>query len=57
MATLITLLMFPVMVVIYVRLARREEAATLAEFGDRYRAYMQTTQAWSPRWRNASQGA
>jgi protein-S-isoprenylcysteine O-methyltransferase Ste14 len=35
-----TLLMFPVLVVMYVRLARREEQEALAEFGAEYERYM-----------------
>jgi methanethiol S-methyltransferase len=45
--TLLTLLMFPVLVVMYVRLTRMEERDTLREFGDQYRAYMQRT-VWKP---------
>ena len=32
--------MFPVLVVMYVKLARSEEREALAEFGDAYRKYM-----------------
>jgi protein-S-isoprenylcysteine O-methyltransferase Ste14 len=49
--TLLTLLMFPVLVVMYVRLARVEEREVLAEFGDAYRRYMAATPAWIPRLR------
>ena len=38
--TLLTLLMFPVLVVMYVRLARHEEREALATFGEAYRRYM-----------------
>ena len=34
--TLLTLLMFPILVVTYVRLARREEREVRAEFGAAY---------------------
>ena len=37
--TLPTLLMFPILVYVYVRLARSEERASIATFGDRYRQY------------------
>ena len=47
--TLLTLLMFPVLVVMYVRLARAEEREALATFGDAYRRYMATTPGWLPR--------
>ena len=47
--TLLTLLMFPVLVYMYVRLARREEEDALREFGDGYREYMAHTPAFFPR--------
>jgi protein-S-isoprenylcysteine O-methyltransferase Ste14 len=47
--TLLTLLMFPILVVMYVRLARREEVEMLAAFGEEYRRYAATTPAWPPR--------
>ena len=47
--TLLTLLMFPVLVVMYVRLARIEEREALQEFGDQYRVYMQRVPAFVPR--------
>lgn len=47
--TLLTLLMFPVLVFMYVRLARIEEREALAEFGDAYRRYMAVTPGWIPR--------
>lgn len=37
--TLLTLAMFPVLTVMYVRLARGEEKDAIAEFGDAYRRY------------------
>ena len=46
--TLPTLVMFPILVWIYVRLARREEQAALEEFGERYRRYMARTPAFIP---------
>jgi protein-S-isoprenylcysteine O-methyltransferase Ste14 len=46
--TLPTLVMFPILVVVYLRLAKREEQMALAEFGDEYRAYMHNTPAWIP---------
>lgn len=48
--TLLTVIMFPILVYVYVRLARREEQLALQEFGDRYRAYMARTPAFRPRW-------
>jgi len=47
--TLPTLVMFPVLVVMYVRLAHREEREALAEFGERYARYAATTPAFLPR--------
>jgi protein-S-isoprenylcysteine O-methyltransferase Ste14 len=47
--TLLTLLMFPVLVVMYVRLARQEEREALAGFGEAYRRYMAETPGWLPR--------
>lgn len=46
--TLPTLFMFPILVYVYVRLARREEQLALEEFGDRYRDYMAQTPAFIP---------
>lgn len=47
--TLLTLLMFPVLVVMYVRLARSEEREALARFGDAYRRYMDEVPPFLPR--------
>jgi protein-S-isoprenylcysteine O-methyltransferase Ste14 len=47
--TLITLIMFPVLVTMYVRLARREEKEVTEEFGDEYRRYAAKTPAFFPR--------
>ena len=48
--TILTLLMFPVLVVMYVQLARREERDALAEFGEAYVRYAENTPAFIPRW-------
>ena len=48
--TIITLIMFPVLVVMYIRLARREERNALAEFGEAYAVYAASTPAFFPRW-------
>ncbi len=47
--TIPTLVMFPILIVVYVRLAKREEQLALKEFGDEYRQYMERTPAWIPR--------
>jgi protein-S-isoprenylcysteine O-methyltransferase Ste14 len=44
-----TLVMFPILVVMYVRLARREEREALAAFGDAYARYAANTPAFFPR--------
>ena len=46
--TIITVLMFPVLVIAYARLARREEAEVAAEFGAEYAAYRARTPALWP---------
>lgn len=47
--TLLTLAMFPVLVWMYVRLAKSEEQDALARFGDTYLAYMKEIPAFFPR--------
>ena len=47
--TIITLVMFPILVFMYVRLARHEEEQVLSEFGDEYRRYANRTPAFFPR--------
>jgi protein-S-isoprenylcysteine O-methyltransferase Ste14 len=47
--TLVTLLMFPILLTMYVRLARREEREALAEFGDVYASYAAATPPFLPR--------
>jgi len=46
--TLLTLAMFPVLVWMYVRLAKHEEREALAEFGDAYREYARRVPAFVP---------
>ena len=53
--TLLTLLMFPVLVWMYVRLARQEERDALAKFGDNYRRYSDDTPAFIPSWKKSGQ--
>ncbi len=49
--TLLTLIMFPILVYMYVRLARREELEAEREFGESYRRYAAHTPAFLPRLR------
>ena len=46
--TLVTLVMFPILVTMYVQLARREEAESVATFGDEYRRYVAVTRSFVP---------
>ncbi len=46
--TLVTLVMFPILVFMYVHLARREERDARAEFGDAYTRYEAKTPAFFP---------
>ena len=46
--TLVTLVMFPILIYMYAGLARREEEEALAQFGDAYRRYMRATPAFIP---------
>lgn len=55
--TILTLAMFPVLVFMYVRLARNEEKQALVEFGEEYRQYMDEVPAFFPRFgRHANAG-
>jgi len=47
--TIITAVMFPILVFMYTRLAKREEKDALAEFGESYTAYQKNTPAFFPR--------
>jgi protein-S-isoprenylcysteine O-methyltransferase Ste14 len=46
--TLITLVMFPILLLVYAKLAKREEREMLAHFGDAYRTYCEQTPAFLP---------
>ncbi len=48
--TLPTLVMFPILVWIYLRLARQEEKEALERFGEAYARYRERTPAFIPRW-------
>ena len=47
--TILTLVMFPILVVMYVRLAHHEERDAAAEFGEQYAAYAARTPGFFPR--------
>jgi len=48
--TLLTLAMFPVLVVMYVRLAKQEEKEVRAKFGAAYDHYAEHVPGWFPHW-------
>jgi copper ion binding protein len=48
--TLLTLIMFPILVVVYVRLAKREEKVVREEFGEVYEAYTHDIPSFIPIW-------
>lgn len=47
--TLLTLIMFPILIIMYTRLAHREEQEVLAEFGEEYARYAAKTPSFFPR--------
>jgi protein-S-isoprenylcysteine O-methyltransferase Ste14 len=49
--TLLTLLMFPVLVVMYIKLARSEERQAQKEFGKQWELYAARTHAFIPDWK------
>jgi len=49
--TLLTLAMYPVLVVMYLRLEKQEEREAVREFGDLYRAYLSAVPGFLP-WRH-----
>lgn len=46
--TILTVIMFPILVIMYTRLAKKEENDAMAEFGDTYAAYQNNTPAFFP---------
>jgi methanethiol S-methyltransferase len=54
--TLLTLAMFPILVVMYVRLAKQEEIETRAAFGLGYDSYAARVPAFLPRWSRLLEG-
>ncbi len=53
--TLVTLVKFPILALMYVRLARREEREVRADFGAAYDRYAAVTPAFLPRFRGFPQ--
>ncbi len=47
--TILTVVMFPLLVIVYLRLAKQEERQARQEFGQEYLDYMRHTPAWVPR--------
>lgn len=54
--TIITLLMFPLLVIMYVRLAKKEERLVEAEHGREYERYKEVTPAFIPHFRQFRRG-
>ena len=54
--TLLTLVMFPVLVIVYLRLARKEERLMDAEFGEAYAAYRRQVPGFVPRFGHRAAG-
>ncbi len=48
--TILTLIMFPALVFMYHRLARKEEDTMIEEFGSKYMAYKNSVPAYFPKW-------
>lgn len=49
--TLLTLLMFPILVIVYIRLAKEEERLVRQEFGNAYDEYANDVPAFLPSWK------
>ncbi|MDI6729380.1 MAG: hypothetical protein QMD44_10715 [Thermodesulfovibrionales bacterium] len=48
MTTIITALMFPVLIYVYYLLSKREESDMIKMFGDEYKRYMEMTPMFIP---------
>jgi protein-S-isoprenylcysteine O-methyltransferase Ste14 len=53
--TLVTLVMFPILLIVYIRLARREERESAARFGEAWARYAKVTPAFFPHWRTIAE--
>jgi len=54
--TLLTLAMFPVLLLMYARLAKQEEREVRAQFGEEYDRYAANVPAFIPRWARITHG-
>lgn len=54
--TILTLSMFPLLVVMYVKLAHREEVEVRTAFGVEYDKYAAAVPRWIPQWRHSGAG-
>jgi protein-S-isoprenylcysteine O-methyltransferase Ste14 len=54
--TLLTLLMFPILLLMYGRLAVKEEEEMRAQFGDEFDRYARKTPRFFPRWGQSELG-
>lgn len=52
--TILTLAMFPILVVMYLKLSKKEEQEVEAKFGNEYREYAKETPAFFPKWGSKS---
>jgi len=50
--TLLTLIMFPILLYMYHRLGKKEEELMIKEFGDQYLKYKNEVPAYFPKWEN-----
>lgn len=55
--TIPTLVMFPILVIVYIQLAKREERDALAMFGEEYKNYMNKVSGFIPQFKSRSMEA
>lgn len=51
--TLPTIIMFPILLAVYIKLAKKEEKMALEEFGEEYKNYAKRTPAYIPKFNNS----